>query len=81
MDDVPDFMPLSEFNLHPDKQIALVFLALARDDGYVYAEDLAADKVCCNSVSLYESVLSLVSPLIKLLSMYSKETVLWVRLK
>ena len=52
MDDVPDFMPLSEFNLRPDKQIVSVFLALARDDGYVYAEDLAADKVYCNSVSL-----------------------------
>ena len=52
MDDVPDFMPLSEFNLRPDKQIVSVFLALARDDGYVYAEDLAADKVYCSSVSL-----------------------------
>ena len=52
MDDVPDFMPLSEFNLRPDKQIVSVFLALARDDGYVYAEDLAADKVCSDFVSL-----------------------------
>ena len=39
-------MPLSEFNLRPDRQIVSVFLALARDDGYVYAEDLAAAKVC-----------------------------------
>ena len=46
MDDVPDFMSLSEFNLHPEKQIVSVFLNLARDDGYIYAEDLAADKVC-----------------------------------
>ena len=52
MDDVPDFMPLSEFNLRPDKQIVSVFIALARDDGYVYADDLAADKVCSNTNSI-----------------------------
>lgn len=39
-------MPLSEFMLRPYKQIASVFLSLARNDGYIYAEDLAADKVC-----------------------------------
>ena len=59
MDDVPDFMPLSEFNLRPDRQIVSVFLALARDDGYVYAEDLAAAKVCSNtnSVTLFTVIL------------------------
>ena len=45
MDDVPDFMPLSEFNLRPDKQIVPTFLSLMREDGYVYAEDLVAHKV------------------------------------
>lgn len=49
MDDVPNFMPLSEFNLHPGKQIVSVFVDLARDDGYVYAEDLATKKVRPNT--------------------------------
>ena len=49
MDEVPDFMSLSEFNLRPDKQIVSVFLSLTRDDGYIYAEDVAEHKVSTNN--------------------------------
>jgi len=49
---VPDFMPLSEFNLRPEKEILSAFVDLARNDGYVYAEDVAADKVCSNTLYL-----------------------------
>ena len=38
-------MPLSEFNLRSDNEVVPAFLSLMRDDGYIYAEDLAAHKV------------------------------------
>ena len=41
MSEVPDFLPLSQFKLQPDKQIVSMFVETAREDGYVYAEDLA----------------------------------------
>ena len=56
MDDVPDFMPLSEFNLRPDKQIVPTFLSLMREDGYIYAEDLVAHKVSNHSCGRDEHV-------------------------
>jgi len=40
MSEVPRFLPLGQFQLRPEKQIVSVFTDLARDDGYVYAEDL-----------------------------------------
>jgi len=41
MSEVPDFLPLSKFQLQPDKQFISMFVEFAREDGYVYAEDLA----------------------------------------
>ena len=41
MSEVPDFLPLAQFQLRPEKQIVSVFVDIAREDGYVYAEDLA----------------------------------------
>jgi len=41
MSEVPEFLPLDQLQLRPEKRIALVLVSLARDDGYVYAEDLS----------------------------------------
>jgi len=41
MSEVPDILPLSQFQLQPDKQIVSMFVEIVREDGYVYAEDLA----------------------------------------
>ena len=41
MSEVPDFLPLAQFQLQPEKQIVSVFVEIVREDGYVYAEDLA----------------------------------------
>ena len=41
MTEVPDFLPMAQFQLRPKKQIVSVFVETARGDGYVYAEDLA----------------------------------------
>lgn len=40
MNEVPDFMSLSQFQLRPEKQIESMFTAIVRDDGFVYADDL-----------------------------------------
>jgi len=40
MSEVPHFLPLAQLQLRPEKQIVSVFVDIARDDGYVYAEDL-----------------------------------------
>ena len=41
MSEVPDFLPMAQFQLRPEKQIVSVFVEAAHKDGYVYAEDLA----------------------------------------
>ena len=41
MSEVPDFLPLSQFRLQPEKQIVSTFIETAHEDGYVHAEDLA----------------------------------------
>jgi len=49
MSEVPDFLPLAQFQLRPEKQIVSVFVDIAREDGYVYAEDLSevVRWICC----------------------------------
>ena len=41
MTEVPDFLPMAQFQLRPEKQIVSLFVEAARGDGYVYVEDLA----------------------------------------
>ena len=40
LNEVPTFMPLSQFQLRPEKQIESMFTAIVCDDGFVYADDL-----------------------------------------
>ena len=40
LNEVPDFMSLSQFQLRPEKQIESMFTQIVRDDGFVYADDL-----------------------------------------
>ena len=40
LNEVPDFMLLSQFQLRPEKQIESMFTQIVRDDGFVYADDL-----------------------------------------
>ena len=40
LDEVPDFLSLSQFQLRPEKQIESMFTAIVRDDGFVYADDV-----------------------------------------